>query len=559
MDYSLKQWHSSPIVEGPVVVVVLDGFGIGKEDDGDCVHLCQPTRLRRLWNEAAAKKLYTPLKAHGTAVGLPADDDMGNSEVGHNAMGSGQIVDQGAKLVNASLSSGALFETQNWKDVVEKGKSGKTIHFFGLLSDGNVHSHINHLLEISHAMAKAGVPKVRYHVVTDGRDVPGMSSLTYVRMLEAAVSKINAKDLDYQIASGGGRMYVTMDRYNADWAMVKRGYDAMVHGTIDKSIVPLIGQNGYTGYYNTMEEAILAAREAFPEMDDQSYPPWILVDAEGKPKGKIADGDVLINFNFRGDRALEISRAIEEPGFSQFERKDHPNVDYYGMLIYDADAGIPKKSLFPNPDIRNTLSEFMVHNKVSMYACSETQKFGHVTYFWNGNRQGYLDESLELYEEVPSDPVSEIVEKPAMKAAEITDKLLAALDTKKYKFLRINIANGDMVGHTGHIPATVETIKVIDECVVRILDEVRRHSGVTIITADHGNCEEMLDSKGKPKTSHTCNLVPFAMDFGDKEAAVEVDVANVDTPGLSNLASTICNLLNLEAPSVFRPSLLKKK
>eukprot|EP00397_Hematodinium_sp_SG-2012_P009184 GEMP01009260.1.p1 GENE.GEMP01009260.1~~GEMP01009260.1.p1 ORF type:complete len:563 (+),score=132.93 GEMP01009260.1:1090-2778(+) len=559
MDYKLNQWQSAPVVEGPVVLVILDGFGIGKEDDGDCVHLTQPPRLNQLWKEASSKKLYAPIKAHGTAVGLPGDDDMGNSEVGHNAMGSGQIVDQGAKLVNASLASGALYETENWKNVISKAKTGKTVHFLGLLSDGTVHSHISHLLQLSTAMAKAGVPKVRYHLLTDGRDVSSTSALIYVAMLEKTLAEINSQGLDYQIASGGGRMYLTMDRYNADWDMVNRGYDAMVHGTIDTNIVPFIGKNGYTGYYSTMEEAVLAARKAFPEMDDQAYPPWVLVDAEGKPKGKVADGDVLINFNYRGDRALEISQAIEDKNFTRFDRKEHPNIDYYGMLIYDADAGIPKKSLFPNPNIRNTLSEFMVKNGVSMYACSETQKFGHVTYFWNGNRQGYLDPNLEVYEEVPSDSLTGLLEKPAMKAREITDNLVKALNSKKFRFLRINIANGDMVGHTGHIPATVETIRVIDECIVRILEEVRKHNGVTIVTADHGNCEEMLDAKGKPKTSHTCNLVPFAIDFGEKEAPVEIDVRDVDTPGLSNLASTVCNLLNFEAPSVFRPSLIQKK
>jgi len=553
MDYSLKRWQESPIVEGPVVIVVLDGFGIGKEDQGDCVYRSQPARLQQLWKEAESNKLYLSIKAHGTAVGLPSDDDMGNSEVGHNAMGSGQIVDQGSKLVNASLASGSIYRSENWRNVVTRAKSGKTVHFFGLLSDGNVHSHIDHLLQLSRALAQDGVPKVRYHVVTDGRDVEGMSALAYVHQLEETLREINSKGLDYQIASGGGRMYVSMDRYNADWNMVKRGYDAMIHGTIDTSIVPLIGPN-YSGYYNTMEEAVLAARKAFPHMDDQSYPPWILTDAEGKPKGKVADGDILINFNFRGDRALEISRAIEDTEFPYFDRGQHPNIDYYGMLIYDADAGIPKKSLFPNPDINHTLSEFMIKNGVTMYACSETQKFGHVTYFWNGNKSGYLDPNMELYEEVPSDPLSEIVEKPQMKAREITENLIAALNTKKYKFLRINIANGDMLGHTGHMPATEATIKVIDECVDKILEEVRKHRGATIVTADHGNCEEMLDAKGKPKTSHTCNLVPFAIDFTGN-----LQVAQVDTPGLSNLAATVCNLLNFEAPEIYRPSLVRTR
>jgi len=558
MDYKLDAWQPNPVVEGPVVVVVLDGFGIGKKDKGDCVHEANPSRLNQLWEEADAKNLYANIKAHGTAVGLPSDEDMGNSEVGHNAMGSGQIVDQGAKLVNSSLTSGELYKTENWKTVVRKASEGRTIHFLGLLSDGGVHTNIDQLIELTQSLARENVSKVRYHLLTDGRDVSSHSALEYVEKLENVLTSVNSKGLDYQIASGGGRMYVTMDRYNADWAMVHRGYDAMVHGTVDPSITPEIGQNGYTGYYPSMEEAVKAARTAFPHMDDQAYPPFVLVNEKGEPKGKVQDGDVVINFSFRGDRALEISQAMEDENFTHFDRKNRPKVDYYGMLIYDADAGIPSQSLFPNPDIQHVLGQFMIANDVTMYACSETQKFGHVTYFWNGNKQGYLDETKELYEEVKSDDLSVLLEKPQMKAVEITDRLVAALDSKKWRFLRINIANGDMVGHTGHMPATVETIKVIDECIGRILTAVRGHNGATIVTADHGNCEEMLDAKGKPKTSHTCNLVPFAIDFGDKDAGVALDLST-DTPGLSNLAATVCNLLNYQAPGVFRPSLLKKK
>jgi 2,3-bisphosphoglycerate-independent phosphoglycerate mutase len=395
----LKNFSGS---EGPLLCIVLDGFGIGKHDKGDCVHIAQPTNINRLIKEAQEQNLYCELKAHGTAVGLPDDTDMGNSEVGHNALGAGQLIDQGSKLVGNVIADGSLFTSDNFKFIVNKATTRHaTVHLLGLLSDGNVHSHIDHLIAIVTGLSRADCPKVRIHMVTDGRDVGSMSALTYVDKLEKALACLGR---DYKIASGGGRMYVTMDRYEADWQIVRRGWDAMVLGETSEA-------NGWLGKFQSTKEAIEAARLQFPKKTDQDYPPWVVVDPSGAPLGKISDGDVVINFNFRGDRAIEISRAFEDgPDFDEkyFARRKIPKIDYFGLLIYDSDKNIPRRALCPNPDIKNVLSKYLCEAGVTQYAVSETHKFGHVTYFWNGNRSGYVNEKFERYEEVRKVEISRL-------------------------------------------------------------------------------------------------------------------------------------------------------
>jgi 2,3-bisphosphoglycerate-independent phosphoglycerate mutase len=363
--------------------------------------------------------------------------------------------------------------------------------------------------------------------------------------------KMAATGLDYKVASGGGRMYVTMDRYDSEWNIVKRGWDSMVHGTIDAAIVPELGTNGYTGMYTSMSEWRNACRECFPDKNDQTYPPFVVVDGAGAPIGKVKDGDIFINTNYRGDRAIEISRAFTDPTLKNFDRGTVPDADYYGMLIYDNDQGIPKKALCPNPDIKNVLSEFMIASGVKMYAVSETHKYGHVTFFWNGNRSGYLNESMEKYEEVPSDPATpeQISAAPAMKCVEITDKLVAALGENAHKFYRINYANPDMCGHTGLIEETTQSIVTMDAQVKRVVDATLEKNGAVMIMADHGNCEVMIDKKGGIVTSHTTNPVPFLVI--DPSNSFKVDVKGIKRPALTNVAATVCSMLGFEAPAMY--------
>jgi 2,3-bisphosphoglycerate-independent phosphoglycerate mutase len=383
------------------------------------------------------------------------------------------------------------------------------------------------------------------------------TSEKFIPALEEKLAAANSKGLDYKVASGGGRMYCTMDRYEADWNIVKRGWDAMVHGTIDGSIVSELGTNGYTGMYKSMSEWRTEVRKCFPDKTDQNYPPFVIVDEAGNPDGKVNDGDLFLCTNFRGDRALEISRAFVETDLQGFDRGRVPKCDYYGMLIYDNDVGIPKKSLCPNPSIKNVLSEFMIQNDVPMYAISETQKFGHMTFFWNGNRSGYFDESKEKYVEVPSDPVTpeHIMKEPAMKCVQIADELVGAIKEGKYKFYRVNFANPDMCGHTGLVEETSQSIGIMDAQVKKVVDATLEKDGVVLITADHGNAETMKDKKGAAMTSHTTNPVPL---FLIGKSGVTLDTTGVVRPALTNVAATICTLMGFEAPAIWDRTLARK-
>lgn len=540
MSLSLKKNSFYNSRKGPLLLIIMDGIGIGKNANNNAVYMAKTPTLDYLFK----LPLYTQLKAHGPAVGLPSEDDMGNSEVGHNALGAGRVFAQGAKLVNESIASGAIFKSDLWKKIISLGKEGKTIHFIGLFSDGNVHSHIDQLYALVNECVKNEIKHVRLHTLLDGRDVGEKSALNYIEPAEKKLAEISSsKNLDYRIASGGGRMKVTMDRYNADWNIVKRGWDAHVNG---------IGRK-----FKSASEAVKTYYNEDPKITDQYMDSFVIVDDNNEPVGKINDGDCVIFFNFRGDRAIEISRAFEEKDFKEFDRRRVPNVLYAGMMEYDGDLHIPKNYLVSPPEIDRTISEYLVTDKVSMFAISETQKFGHVTYFWNGNRSGYIDESLETYIEIPSDKI-EFDKAPKMKAFEIAEKTDELLKSGKYKFGRLNFANGDMVGHSGAMEAAIIAVETVDTCVGKLLKTIDELGGIAIITADHGNADEMFTEKNgvrTPKTSHTLNPVPFII--YDPQYKNEYIMADVKNPGLSNVAATILNLLGYEKVEDYDPSLIK--
>ncbi|HMI91151.1 MAG TPA: 2,3-bisphosphoglycerate-independent phosphoglycerate mutase [Polyangiales bacterium] len=549
MTLSLRKLDRFSGVTGPVVVCVMDGVGIGAHDDGDAVWLARTPTLDRLARGTAV----TALTAHGTAVGMPSDADMGNSEVGHNALGAGRTFDQGAKLVDAAIKSGTLFAGAAWRELVARCRQhGGALHFVGLLSDGNVHSHIEHLFALLRHAAQDGVARAYVHVLLDGRDVPETSALQYVDALERVLAELRTSGRDYRIASGGGRMTTTMDRYNADWRIVERGWQAHVLGSA-------------RGFAST-HEAVETFRREQPGAIDQNLPAFTIVGAGGKPIGPIVDGDAVVLFNFRGDRAIELSRAFEEPGLAEFARGPIPDVLFAGMMEYDGDAKIPKRYLVEPPLIERTLSEYLVYAGVPQLALSETQKFGHVTYFWNGNRSGMFDPALETYIEVPSDRVP-FEERPWMKAAEITDALIAELKLGRARSVRLNFANGDMVGHTGRLDAAILAVESVDLCLARIVPVIEALGGALIVTADHGNADEMfeldaktkrpaLDPAGKTrnKTSHTLNPVPFYV-HAPSLANLRID-ATVTRPRLSNVAATVLQLLGYQRPEDFEPGLL---
>ena len=541
MPLELKKLNKFKGRKGPLVLIIMDGIGIGKDDDNNAVYLAKAPVLKKLLKT----RLFTQLKAHGMAVGLPSDADMGNSEVGHNALGAGRVFEQGASLVNGALASGKVFESKIWKEIEGRSKDGGTIHFIGLLSDGNVHSHIDHLNILIDNCAKSGLEKVRVHILLDGRDVGEKSALDYVIPTRERLEKIRRdKNLDYLIASGGGRMKVTMDRYNADWDIVKRGWEAHVLG---------VGRK-----FSSAVEAIETFYSEDPHITDQYLDPFVVVDDDNNPVGRIKDGDSVVFFNFRGDRAIEISRTFTEKDFSEFERGPLPDILYAGMMEYDGDTHIPPNFLVQPPDIDRTVSEYLCAADVKSFAVSETQKFGHVTYFWNGNRSGYIDASLERYIEIPSDRI-EFDHAPKMKAFEIKDTVIELIREGVYRFGRLNFANGDMVGHTGVMEAAITAVETVDKCLGELLDAVEERKGIAVITADHGNADIMYslgkDGKKSVKTAHTLNPVPFVI--FDPGYQGEYRMAGLKEKGLSNVASTLLNLLGYEKVKDYDPSLIE--
>ncbi len=531
-----------------MLLVIADGVGVAPDGPSNAVAEADTPTLDRL----TGGELYTELAAHGPAVGLPSDDDMGNSEVGHNALGAGRIFAQGAKLVNQAIASGAIFETDIWQQAVEHGRNG-TMHFIGLHSDGNVHSHNEHLYALLRRAADDGVTSAAVHILLDGRDVPSTSALVYIRRTEEVLAELNdGGRRHFRIASGGGRMRITMDRYEADWPMVERGYRAHVWGE---------GRR-FASATDAVETMYDECKAAGKQPSDQYLDEFVVVDQDG-PVGTIADGDAVIVYNFRGDRSIEISRAFEEPDFTEFSRtgpngEAAPDVFFAGMLQYDGDALVPKQYLVNPPSIDRTISHYLCAEGVKSFAVSETQKYGHVTYFWNGNRSGYIDESLETYVEVPSDNV-EFDTTPAMKVPEITDEVIDLLRTGEYRFGRLNFPSGDMVGHTGNLEATIEAMTIIDQQMARLMDIVEELDGVLVYTADHGNADIMYteesDGTRAPKTSHTLSPVPFAI--FDPNYDGEYHMAAIASPGLSNVAATLLNLLGYEAPDDYRTSLIE--
>jgi 2,3-bisphosphoglycerate-independent phosphoglycerate mutase len=534
--------------EGPVVLVIMDGVGIGKHPESDYVRIANTPNLDWLREHA----IYTQVSAHGTAVGLPDDSDMGNSEVGHNAIGCGRVFSQGASLVEQAIASGSLFNGATWKELVANVKANdSTLHFIGLFSDGNVHSNLNHLEAMLKRAKSEGVKKARIHPLIDGRDVPPTSALEYVDRFESFLRDINADgSVDYCVASGGGRMNITMDRYNADWSMVRRGWETHVKGE---------GR-----HFASMREAVETYREEKPGILDQDLPPFV-IERDRAPVGPIVDGDSVVFFNFRGDRALEITKAFEAEELTEFDRGPKPSVVYAGMMQYDGDLQAPEKYLVSPPAIDRTMSEYLSSAGVKQLAISETQKFGHVTYFFNGNNSGKF--ATETWKEIPSD-ICPFEHAPRMKADEITDDVVQAIESGEFKFIRLNYPNGDMVGHTGVPDAVKLAIEAVDEGVGRIMEAVKRTKGIAVFSADHGNSDDMcevdkktgklkLDDEGKflPKTAHSLNPVPAII--YDPSNLSHARLADVDSPGIANLAATCMTLLGFQPPEDYTPSLVE--
>ncbi len=523
-------------------MAILDGLGIGGGGEDDAVATAHTPHLKWLAQHSA----YRTLKAHGLAVGLPSDADMGNSEVGHNAMGAGRVFDQGARLVNDAFATGAAWSSPTWQRL----RAGRTLHLLGLLSDGNVHSHVDHLYALLARAQVDGIQRLRLHLLTDGRDVSPRSALTWLEPLEACLKAHNDAGRDWAVASGGGRMFVTMDRYESDWSIVQRGWLAHVHG---------VGR--------TFPSATAAVRTFYAESTtgtDQDHPPFVIVNAAGEPTGRILDGDSVLLFNFRGDRAIQLSRCFEQEQLNAFDRGRRPNVFFAGMMQYDGDNRLPSHFLVAPPVIDGTVGELFVGAGLASFATAETQKFGHITYFFNGNRSAKLDDRLDQWQEIPSDRAP-FEERPWMKAAEVTDAAIVAITSNRYQTVRLNLANCDMVGHTGALNSARLAVDAVDLCVGRLINAVRLARGVLVVTADHGNADQMWqrDKAGRPvcepngapipMTSHTLNPVPFAVVDSRGARTLRGDLPGA---GIASVGSTLLALCGLQVPTGWEPSLL---
>tara|TARA_R110002073_G_scaffold320759_7_gene496545 strand:+ start:34453 stop:36117 length:1665 start_codon:yes stop_codon:yes gene_type:complete len=553
MNWTLQKSDHFKGPKGPLVLVILDGVGEGPGDEGDAVQLAATPTLDAL----RVPGMVRTLTAHGKSVGLPSDDDMGNSEVGHNALGCGRIHDQGASLVGKAIASGRIYQSAAWKSTMGQCGKGGALHFIALLSDGGVHSHIDHLIATLRYAASGGAKKLYVHALLDGRDVPPTSAMQYIATLEAVLAELRDAGCDAQVASGGGRMTTTMDRYQAEWAMVERGYNAHAHGRAEHHFIGL-------------QAAVEGLRAANEGIGDQDLPTFVIVDDAGKPVAPICDGDAVLLMNFRGDRAIEICQAFESITFDAFDRGQRLDVFFAGLMEYDGDLHIPRNYLVEPPVIEETMGEFFARNQISQLAISETQKYGHVTYFWNGNRSGKFDEKTETYIEIPSDVIP-FEQRPWMKAAEITDALIAELRTGEHRFARVNYANGDMVGHTGDIRATIVAMQVLDMQIARLKKVVDELGGILVITADHGNADEMVQhgkdgsivregASGTPmvKTSHSLSAVPLIIHDASCQGQYQFD-AGQPKAGIANVMSTCIDLLGFNAPNDIQPSLLRFK
>ena len=520
--------------DGPVVLASLDGVGLAPDGPGNAV-----SRARTPFLGAAAREhLHVALSASGEAVGL-TPDQMGNSEVGHNTMGSGQIMKHGIAAINAAFDSGEVFNSEAWRTAVTKALNGGTLHFAGIFSDGGVHSHIAHLEQMIVRAYNEGVRKMRVHAIFDGRDVGPFSAINYIQRFENFVRKFD--DADIKIASGGGRMVCVADRYENDWGVVKRGFDMMVYGEADY-------------FFRTPEEALQILRRITPDIQDQYLPAFVIVDDMDRPVGLVEKGDDLIYFDFRADRAIEIAQAFTYWDFPYFDRGDYKPSDVYfvGMTEYNSDTHVPEHRLVQPLEVHGTLNKFLETRGISQLAVSETVKFGHITYYFNGN--SYEKATGEEFVEIESD-TEPFETRPWMKCAEIADAVIARMPN--YKFVRLNFPGGDMVGHTADVEATMLAMEAIDLSLKRIADEVDKLGGVMIIVADHGNAEELLDEGGNKKTAHTTNQVPCII-YDNTPNRGKYELSDIANPGLANLASALAVLLGYnECPSSWGKSLIK--
>lgn len=523
------------------LLIIMDGWGVGTGGKDDAISLANTPNFDRL----KATSAYTEINTHGGYVGLPSMKDMGGSEVGHLTMGAGKILDQGPTRINKAIKDGSFYTSKALGSIIKCGQQGGAVHLLGLLSDGNIHSHIDHFKAVIRYADEQGIENLYIHASLDGRDVGIQSAQDYVVQIEGVFNGINVKEnRDYAFASASGREHAVMDR-DQDWSKVKRGWDAMVLGKAEHE-------------FSSMIEAITSLRSAVPDLIDQDMDSFILLDDDGAPKATINDGDAVLMMNFRGDRAIEITEAFEAEGFTGFAREKKPSVTFAGMMVYDEDRDMPALQLMGPTKVDYPLGRYFVEKKIKQFRLTETQKFPHVTFFFNGGYRKPLDDSLEEYILISSDKGISFAEKPEMKAPEIAQKAVELVASGDYGFGLINFANADMVGHCGKLEPAIQAVEAVDKAVGLIVEALESAGGNAIITADHGNAEEMItykDGESEPCTKHSINPVPCIIFSARRK--LELSTVADDQAGLANLAATICDMMKVDVPNDLEPSLLK--
>jgi 2,3-bisphosphoglycerate-independent phosphoglycerate mutase len=498
----------------PLLLMILDGWGINPDQECNAIARAKTPNMTRL----SAEYPTSEIDGSGMAVGLP-HGQLGNSEVGHTNIGAGRVVYQDLTRISKSIEDGDFFENPVLVECMQKAKAGSgRIHFAGLLSDGGVHSHDTHLYALIEMAKRQGLGEIFVHCLLDGRDTPPQSGAAYLAKLEGEMKKIGAG----RIATVIGRYYA-MDRDNR-WDRVEKAYRAMVLGD---------GKE-----YAAAEAAIEASYGA--GVTDEFVLPSVIMEA-GAPVGKIGDGDAFLFFNFRSDRAREITRTFTDPSFDGFRREVWPQLaSYVCLTTYDETFGLPVA--FGTQELSNIFPEVIGNAGLTQLRIAETEKYAHVTFFFNGGRETpFPGEDRAL---IPSPKeVATYDQKPEMSAYLVTEELLKRLDQDKYDVIILNFANADMVGHTGVMEAAIRAAEAVDDCVGKLVDKVRDKGGAVLITADHGNAEMMVDDKGGPHTAHTCQLAPVVLvDDSRKQVKLRRGV-------LADLAPTMLDILGIPQPA----------
>jgi 2,3-bisphosphoglycerate-independent phosphoglycerate mutase len=532
----------------PVLLIVMDGWGMGSGGPWDAVAQADTPNFDRLWKEYP----HTTLLTHGPYVGLPSGKDLGGSEVGHLTMGAGKILDQGPTRINAAIADGSFFTSDAMRQVIGRGTAGGTLHLLGLLSDGNIHSHTDHFRALIEHAFESGVRRLRVHALLDGRDVGIQSAQNYVSEFEKMFAFINDRDgFDYRFASGGGRERITMDR-DHDWLKVEAGWQLMVEGRGNRR-------------FGSVQAAIDAFRAETPGIVDQDIPGFVIIDADDRPVGTVQDGDAVVMMNFRADRAIEITEAFELDDFNGFDRGRRPDVLYAGMMVYDEDRDLPRLQLMGPGKVGNPFGKRILEAGIRQFRLTETQKYPHVTFFFNGGYRKPLDATMEDYILIPSDKGISFADKPQMKAAQIADKAVELIESGRYGFGLINFANADMVGHCGKMEPAMRAVEAVDAAIGRITGALAKVGGSAIITADHGNAEEMRVATAhgdEASTKHSLDPVPcilfdprFDGSYRLRQPQGSGDI-HIE-PGLSNLAATLFIMLGMAPPADINPSLIE--